>query len=391
MRNVNVSENGTLALITPDSVLFAKELNSHYRVSEKEMAALRARSGGSGTIAVTSDSGKPMTVTYDTMSINGWIVAAVVPEKDLIAQASQIKYISFYVTVLILLVTVLAVAYFARSLTNPIRYLSKELRRFERGDFRADFHVDSRNEIGILSSGLTRLSGSVQELLQQVRDEQEKKRQVELLVLQSQIHPHFLYNTLGSIRHLIDMDEKERARTMVSALTQYFRISISRGKEVISVREELEHVRNYLLIQNIRYSKDFDFEIDVDEGLMELPVMKLTLQPIVENAIYHGIKNKRGKCTIQVSGRLVHDRAILEVYDDGAGMNDDRLSRLQQSIRSEEVDPSPITFGLRNVHLRLVLHFGAEYGLQLDSEEGRYTRVTVTLPGNAPIGGNHHA
>jgi two-component system, sensor histidine kinase YesM len=380
MRNVKVSPNGQLALISPDGVLLSKEPEAKYRIDEAVFKDLRAMSGPKGSLSAKSGTGKSMTVMYDTIPVNGWVIAAVVPDEDILKDASKIKTFTFVFIILILLVFVVVATAAARSLSNPIRFLSKQVKQFERGNLDVDFRLEERNEIGTLANGLNRLLHSVRELLQKVRDEQEKKRQVELLALQSQIQPHFLYNTLSSIKHLVDMGENERASTMVGALTRYFRIGISRGKEVIPIREELDHVRSYLTILKLRYSKDFDYEIQVEDSILDLPIMKLTLQPIVENAVYHGIKNKEGRGMIRIEGYRRLDSAVLEITDDGTGIPPDQLERLMASIRNADVEEAPITFGLRNAHLRMLLHFGEGYGLEIKSEEGKYTRVSVVIP-----------
>ncbi|WP_438446043.1 sensor histidine kinase [Gorillibacterium sp. sgz5001074] len=380
MRNVKVSPNGHLALVSPDGVLLSKEPDEKYRVGGDVLQGLTQRSGPSGELAVRSGTGESMTVMYNTIPINGWVIAAVVPDKDILKDAGRIKSFTLVFIVVILLVFAVVATVVARSLSNPIRYLSRQVKQFERGHFDVDFRLEERNEIGVLANGLARLLQSVKELLQKVRDEQERKRQIELLALQSQIQPHFLYNTLASIKHLVDMGENERASSMVGALTRYFRIGISRGKEVIPIREELEHVKSYLTILKLRYSRDFDYEVEVDESVLELPIMKLTLQPIVENAIYHGIKNKTDRGLVRIEGRRRGAEVHLTVTDDGPGIPADKLEQLLASIATPDVEEAPITFGLRNAHMRLRLHFGEGYGLKLESEEGICTRVTVVIP-----------
>ena len=167
---------------------------------------------------------------------------------------------------------------------------------------------------------------------------------------------------------------------MVGALTKFFMIGISKGKEIITVAEEIEHIRNYLLILQMRYSQDFDFELDVSEEIARCQIIKLTLQPLVENSIYHGIKNKPAKGILRVTGYREGAQAVIEVYDDGAGMSEARLAELRQSLAAPEVAEHPMTFGLRNVNERLKLHFGPEYGLTVFSEAGRFTRILVRLP-----------
>lgn len=380
LQNVKVSPNGTIVLISPEGATYARPLADDYRIGDSVIGEIRQEEGDQGSLQENSLAGQRMMISYSTLPLNKWRVAAIVPEKDILQDASRIKGITFLIVCLILIVVIIAATIIASSLSNPIRFLSKQVKRMELGDLNVSFDLREKNEIGVLANGLESLVASVQDLLVKIKDEQEQKRQIELLALQAQIQPHFLYNTLGSIKHLIDLGEKEKASLMVSSLTRFFRIAISRGREVITLREEIEHVRNYLQIQHIRYSRNFDFEIDIDDGLLELPIPKLTLQPLVENAIYHGIKNKPTYGLIRISGERQGHLAAIQVFDDGAGMSEERLEQLRASIRSPVVQEAPVTFGLRNVHLRLALHFGPPYGLELESEEGAYTISKVIIP-----------
>lgn len=389
MQNVQISPNGALALISPDGELFSKSLKADYEVKPGTITELRQLAGGNGSLAVESAAGQKLDIAYQTLPLNGWVLAAIVPEKDILAGASRIQWIVLAVTLVILVLVAAAATLAARNLSNPIRYLSKQVKRFERGDFSVSFQIDQRNEIGVLATGLTRLSDSVEQLLNEVREEQEQKRKAEMRALQAQIQPHFLYNTLGSIKHLIDLEERERASVMVGALIRYFRIGISKGAELITVAEEIEHVRSYLLILNIRYNQDFDYAIEVDEELMTLRIPKLTLQPVVENAVYHGIKNKRGKGMVTITGYADEDGAVLEIYDNGQGISPERLAQLRHSLQADSAGDNALSFGLWNAHRRLVLQYGPGYGLVLDSEEMKFTRVTVRLPRVQKEGDSH--
>lgn len=389
MQNVQISPNGALALISPDGELFSKSLKKDYGVKPDTIAELRQLAGGNGSLAVDSTAGQKLDIAYQTLPLNGWVLAAIVPEKDILAGASRIQWIVLAVTLVILVLALAAATLAARNLSNPIRYLSKQVKRFERGDFSVSFQIDQHNEIGVLATGLTRLSDSVEQLLNEVREEQEQKRKAEMRALQAQIQPHFLYNTLGSIKHLIDLEERERASVMVGALTRYFRIGISKGAELITVAEEIEHVRSYLLILNIRYNQDFDYTIQVDEELLPLRIPKLTLQPIVENAVYHGIKNKRGKGMVTITGYADEAAAVLEIYDNGQGISPERLAQLRSSLQADSTGDNALSFGLWNAHRRLVLQYGPVYGLVLDSEEMKFTRVTVQLPRVQKKGDSH--
>lgn len=380
LNNVRLSSNGYIMLVNNEGIMTSKAISPRFDIAAPGAELLRKNMGSSGSFTIKSAQGEKMLVVYDTLKINNWTLAAVVPEKDILKDASQIKYISLVVIILLVFISSIIAAVFAASISKSIIYLSRQVRRFEEGDFTVEFDTTDTNEIGILANGLSSMVRTVKSLLQGIKDEQEKKRKVELLALQTQINPHFLYNTLASIKHLVDMNDNDRASKMVSALTKFFMIGISKGKEIITLREELEHVKSYLLIQKMRYQKDFDFSIAVSEDILDCKMIKLTLQPLIENSIYHGMKQKVGPGEIKISGWREEQEVVLEIYDDGVGMDSEKLNQLVKVINTPEIDENPITFGLKNVHQRILLHFGPEYGLTIESKEDEFTRVRVRVP-----------
>jgi two-component system sensor histidine kinase YesM len=208
--------------------------------------------------------------------------------------------------------------------------------------------------------------------------EQEAKRKSEMKALQAQINPHFLYNTLDSIVWMAETNNSEVV-TMTEALARLFRITLSRGEDQITLEQELEHVRNYLIIQSLRYINKFDYELDAEESLLQNKVLKLILQPLVENSIYHGIKNKRQKGHIRITARAEHGRLLILVQDDGIGMSPEKAATILQSAASDHKDRFS-GIGVRNVHERIQLYYGPEYGLQFESKPGEGTTVKVWLP-----------
>lgn len=381
LQNIQISPNGYVILVNNDSHILSKSVSLDNDIGEKGIAFLRNNAGNSGSFNVTGAGGEKMFVVFNTIGLNDWVVAAVVPEKDILREAEKIKVITFMIIAMLSAISVILAFIIASSISSPIRFLSRQVRRFEKGDFNVTFNIqDNDSEIGILAKGLSSLLKTVKNLLQEIREEQMKKRQVELLALQSQINPHFLYNTLGSIRHLIDMDENQDASRMLGALTKYFMIGISKGKEIITIREEVEHVHNYLLIQKMRYSTAFGFEFDIAPEIMDCRIIKLTLQPIVENSIYHGIKNKRGKGMIRVTGERQGEKVVIVIFDNGAGMDEDTLCNIRKSIQASGISESPITYGMKNVNERIRLHFGHDYGIEIDSIKDHYTVVKIRIP-----------
>lgn len=380
LANIKVSSHGYILMISRDGVIQSRNTGMNTQLTSADLLKLKQKLGTTGYTIVKSRTGEKLVLMYDSIKINRWMLAAVVPMKDILKDAGNIKYISLVMIFILLFVTLAMAAFFAGQITNPIRYLSSQVKLLEKGDFDAKLEVEDAFEIGVLAHGLQRLVSSVKELIEKVKDEQEKKRKTELLALQSQINPHFLYNTLGSIKHLIDMEENAKASQMTSALTKFFMIGISRGKVFIPVKEELEHIENYLIIQKMRYSRDFDYVIDVDEGILRSEIIKLTLQPIVENSIYHGMKNKMEMGIIRITGWREQEDVVIEVFDEGAGMDAGKLGELMRSINNPEIEETPITFGLRNVNQRIKLHYGEEFGIEIQSAPGEYTRVRLRIP-----------
>ena len=213
---------------------------------------------------------------------------------------------------------------------------------------------------------------------EQVRREQTRLRKAEFELLQAQINPHFLYNTLDAIVWSAESGNNRQVVSMVGNLSDFFRASLNRGRDVITVREDLNHVRSYLEIQKVRYNDILEFQIDVPEAVTESPIPKITLQPLVENALYHGIKNRRGGGRILITGEENESGVIIKVIDNGAGMSETRLNEVRRGLTGAP-DESAI-YGLYNVGERIRLNFGEEYGLNIESTEGEGTCVTVHLP-----------
>ena len=223
------------------------------------------------------------------------------------------------------------------------------------------------------------MSEHLEEYVDKIKEDERKMRHAELRLLQEQINPHFLYNTLDTIVWLVEGNHSDKAVNVVVSLSDFFRIVLSKGREVITIREEEKHIRSYLEIQQVRYRDILDYEIDIEEKLYPYYIQKLTLQPLVENALYHGIKTKRAKGTIRVIGRLDGDCIRLEVSDDGIGMDVDTLARIRNDI-TKPCKETEAGFGLANVNERIRMNYGAEYGMKIDSVEGKGTTIVVTIP-----------
>lgn len=208
--------------------------------------------------------------------------------------------------------------------------------------------------------------------------EQEQKRKIELKALQSQINPHFLYNTLDSIIWMAEGKKNKEVVLMTASLARLLRQSISNEDEVVPIAKEVEYARGYLTIQKMRYKDKLEFQIDVDSSILYIPLIKLVLQPIIENAIYHGLKYKESKGLLIVKGFMKDGNAVLQVIDDGVGMDEETLAHIYDK---HKVNYHSNGVGVYNVQKRLKLYYGDDYGITYESEKGKGTTATITIPG----------
>lgn len=298
------------------------------------------------------------------------------------------EYQQFFMTMIRVLVIVFAVlliltAYLSYhiplSITHPIRELSETFDQVTKGDLTVKSDVRSGVEAIMLSDSFNAMIDKINELLDQVTKEQIRLRKAEFQLLQSQINPHFLYNTLDAIIWLAESGDQKKVVSMVGSLSEFFRTSLNQGKDIISIREELQHVRSYLEIQQVRYQDILEYEIHMPEEFYECLIPKITIQPLVENALYHGIKNKRGAGRIVISGQNKESDFIIQIEDNGIGISKERLIQVRDGIRYKVPTETDI-YGLYNVNERIRLNFGEKYGIFIESAYGEGTRVSILLP-----------
>lgn len=286
---------------------------------------------------------------------------------------------SLIVFAVILMVIIFLSYYIPLSITRPIRKLSEVTEQVAKGNLEVRSQVRSGVEINMLSDSLNTMIDKINELLRQVTEEQVRLRKAEFELLQSQINPHFLYNTLDAIIWLAESGEEKKVVDMVGSLSEFFRTSLNRGEDMVTIKKELQHVRSYLEIQQMRYQDILRYEIQVPEELYRYLIPKITIQPLVENALYHGIKNKRGFGQIVISGKIETDHFVIQVKDNGIGITEERLTQVNDGIRDKVLTGNDI-YGLYNVNERIRLNFGEKYGLALESTYGEGTVASLSLP-----------
>ena len=310
----------------------------------------------------------------------GWTVVGCTNVAELLKDSKKARSIYVLVAAILVVVALILSNFIARNITRPLQQLRDSMARVQEGDFgAAEVEVTSRNEVGSLTRSFNVMTSRIQELMKQNIYEQQQKRKSELKALQSQINPHFLYNTLDSIIWMAEGKKNEEVVVMTASLARLLRQSISNEEEQVPIGQEVEYARSYLTIQKMRYKDKLEFQIQVDAQIMRVPIIKLVLQPLIENAIYHGLKYKEGKGLLIVRGYREGENAVLQIKDNGAGMDEQTLSHI---FEKHKVNYRSNGVGVYNVQKRLQLYYGMDYGITYSSKQGEGTTASIVIPMN---------
>lgn len=325
--------------------------------------------------------GEPYIYTYLTSSKLGWKALVYIPLKQLQQGAVVTRNLIWLITVLIIVLALVISLFTSFTLTRPLRKMSELMKQVQDGNLKVSFNVKFKDEISLLGRNFNLMLRRIQELIDEVYAMQARKNQAEMEALQSQINPHFMYNTLETIRMTAITNDDEEVSHMAFILGKLLRYTINQGDETVTIRDELNHLANYMMLQNYRFSNKFHLRVDLDEDMLRHSLPKLVLQPIVENAIFHGLEEQEGDGIIDIRAVREADRMMLIIYDSGIGMSDETLQRLRKSI-DPGASPLPTRsgIGLRNVNVRIKLRYGEPYGLFIQSTPGEGTKVTLVLP-----------
>lgn len=322
-------------------------------------------------------------ITFHTSANTGWTVLSVMPSNILYSRINTFELALIFTIVLCIISAIVIAILMSNTLTEPISLLKSKMKLAESGDFDTQIKVKSKDEIGELSLSFNKMLARIKQLIQRVYQTEIASKEAEISALQAQINPHFLYNTL----QIMDIMAEEKGADEISgacqALAKIFRYSISKGKEMVSLEEELIHVKNYVFIQHLRLGEKLSVEYHIPESLLKYEVIKLILQPLVENAIIHGIERDGNNCVIRLSATLTDDNLILMVEDNGIGMTAEELMKLQISLYQETEEERPRRHGgiaLKNVNDRIKLYHSDKYGMSIQSKKHKGTKVTLILP-----------
>lgn len=327
---------------------------------------------------ITGEGNNGKLYTLSRSDRTGWTVVGCMNSGELLRRSRQAQLIYILTAVVLVIVALLLSNLIARMITFPIQRLRDSMAKVQEGEFdTADVEVSSDNEIGSLTTSFNVMTHRIEELMEQNVHEQEEKRKSELKALQSQINPHFLYNTLDSIIWMAEGKKNEEVVLMTASLARLLRQSISNEDELVSIGQEIEYSRSYLTIQKMRYKDKLEFQIDVAPEIRGIKIIKLVLQPIIENAIYHGLKYKESKGLLLVKGYEENGHAVIQIIDNGVGMDQETLAHI---FEKHKVNYQSNGVGVYNVQKRLQLYYGSDYGILYQSEKGKGTTATIRIP-----------
>ncbi|EMS70648.1 integral membrane sensor signal transduction histidine kinase [Ruminiclostridium cellobioparum subsp. termitidis CT1112] len=314
-------------------------------------------------------------VTYINLSRPGWKLINLVPLDQLSDDTKIIRSITVYGVLISLALCLLLILFFSLKVLSPLKQIRRYMKYIENENFNVSINVKGNDEISLLGKSFNKMSKKLNELINEVYTVQIKQKEAELKALQAQINPHFLYNTLDTIYWMCRMENAVESSYLIQALSRLFRLSLNSGNEFTTVRHEIDHLDNYITIQEKRFEELIRFKINVSDEVLGCKVVKLVLQPLVENAIYHGIEKKGSQGTISVSVLREGNDVVYIIQDDGAGADEEELTKLL-----EKVEKNNRGFGIKNVNDRIKLYFGNEYGIKFSSSYENGTTVTVRQP-----------
>lgn len=374
IERVSIGEEGLLYVADDSDVVYTPASDVVYRI-DPECYQKEGADGGQIRIR-----GKNYFVVNCYSAYSRWRTIGVVPETEFSAGMHSLYQTFIICVVICVLLVVFASVTVSATVTRPVSSLCSFMEKAEAGDFSVRFHTKYKDEIGVLGISFNHMIEKINQLINELYVEKQNRLEAQLKSLQEQIKPHFLYNTLDTISWLARAHDAMDVVQLIDALTNMFRVGLSSGHDYITLREEKRHVVNYLYIQKVRYGERLKYEIEIPEEYDDIVVPKLILQPLVENAIYHGVKRKRSGGMISVTACGDGSKLYLSVRDDGAGIPAGRLADIRSWLEHPKDREEKVGFGLSYMEERIELSYGSEYGIRINSQEGEFTEVIICLP-----------
>ncbi|HBE80410.1 MAG TPA: hypothetical protein DDW65_21900, partial [Firmicutes bacterium] len=325
-------------------------------------------------------------IEYDTVNEVGFKIISMIPEKELLSQLITYRNNLIY-TIIIGITAIFLITYLTTSfLFARLKVLIKMMKRVQSGEFDVRMDDSKKDEVGELAFSFNQMAEKLEETLLNLIGQETAHRDAEIRALQSQINPHFLFNTLEGLRMECEIREEYDLANVLTSLGRLFRYNIKWINGLVPFRQEIDHINNYITIMRVRFRDKFNLRIDIPEELLDCLVIKMMMQPLVENSFYHAFKNKEGTWEIKIKGSIQGDDLVIEIKDNGLGIDNERLDKINRGLsigNSSEIDKKTEGFiGLWNVDTRIKMQFGEEYGIKLKSEKDIGTTVLITLPVN---------
>ncbi|MFC5651070.1 sensor histidine kinase [Paenibacillus solisilvae] len=377
MDSVNLGKNGSFFIMDGNhQIVYANDA-----IDDQLLANLPTLSKDKQGMQRLTIGNRKNIVVYSKVGNYGWTVVGDVPVVQIVSGNSGVRNSMIILGLVCISIAILLSTLSSIQITKPIYRLIALIKRVEMEDFQIEYANPPRNEIGHLIRSIIRMSRRLDETVRNLYQAEIFRKESELQALKSQINPHFLFNTLETIKMNAEIDEADSTVEMITSLGKLVKSSISRGNDFITFREEQDYLKSYFHIQENRYATRFDMAVDVEEELLDFYLPKLLIQPLIENAFYHGLELKQGKGKLAVTIRSEHDTVIVQVSDDGLGITQERLMQLNQQFRSSMSGVArSSSIGLANVYARIQLYFGGSYTMTINSEPGAGTEIRLVLP-----------
>ena len=373
----SIGEKSYIYILNQDgSIVYHPQQQQLYNELQTEKTDIVLNAGAEPVIYGSGNDSR--VYTFAQSEKTGWTVVGCMNMNELTRSSRQGQLIYVMTAVILVIIALIFSNHISRAISRPIQKLRDSMVKVQEGDFSATvMEVPEQNEIGSLTQSFNVMIRRIEELMEQNRMEQEQKRKSEMKALQSQINPHFLYNTLDSIIWMAEGKKNEEVVLMTSSLAKFLRQSISNEDQQVSIGQEIEYARSYLTIQKMRYKNKLEYEIYLEASIKSCQIVKLVLQPIIENAIYHGITYKEGMGLLTVRGYEKDGCVVLEVADNGVGMDEETLKHI---FERHKVNYRSNGVGVYNVQQRLKLYYGNDYGITYKSRKGVGTKAMITIP-----------
>ncbi len=378
-----LNNNNDILLSSNKGMIYSSFLNNKkLQISDSDWDRLNKNGFIVNNIAYANS----LDIVYSMTALNDiqWKIINAIPLK-LLLNEQQVFNRTFFICFLCAFIAFFVLAYiFARSITKPILKLTQIMQNVSEDAYETTVIPNNSDEIGILYKGYNSLILQTQELLTTIYEEQEAKNDFKFKLVQAQINPHFLYNTLEMIKSMIDLNMNEESSEAITALSIFYRLSLSKGSDIITIENEIDIAQQYMYIEKLRHTEYFDYQIIHTDSINQCIIPKLTLQPILENAIIHGVVEKESKGTIILRTTETDNKIHFSIEDNGPGIDEKELKKLL-SVIEDAPQPNLPSFGLSNINRRIKLLFGKEYGLSISSKLGQYTKVMLTIPKVFPL------